>query len=488
MTDSALLTAALSYAARGWSVVPAHHPTGDGCSCGKPGCASPGKHPRIQWGAYQRRRATADELRTWWGRWPRSNIAVVTGEISGLAVLDVDPRHGGDDALAGLGPLPPTVTALTGGGGMHLYYQHPGHTVGSFANAVNGLDRRADGGLVIAPPSSHSSGHGYEWEIGYGPDDMALAPLPAVVEALSSAAGEQGSDLRRGPIDAETLLRTGIPEGARNDTLTRLAGSLAANDPTWAAVMPAVDFVNRRACHPPLADAEVEKIVRSIIEREQGKRADAAANDASIAGNGPDLSGLPDDERLRRARELWSRFGIICSDWYVLMSAEPEYILVTPEREVAFGDDLLSPLMVRRKALTHLDVLIPRMKAARWEPLAAQMRHLAREELVVDSRAAETIAEWVEEYARAYKAQEWEPGRRRDALSGGPILYAGVLAFRLAHFQRYVEGTYGEKLLPRQMASLLKRAGAQRDKIKVTAEGDQARVWTVKNIDTYPFS
>ncbi|HTN70192.1 MAG TPA: bifunctional DNA primase/polymerase, partial [Methylomirabilota bacterium] len=49
--------------------------------------------------------------------------------ISNLVVIDVGVEHGGDKALAELerrnGPLPPTVEAVTGSGGRHLYFSYP---------------------------------------------------------------------------------------------------------------------------------------------------------------------------------------------------------------------------------------------------------------------------------------------------------------------------------------------------------------------------
>ena len=256
---------------------------------------------------------------------------------------------------------------------------------------------------------------------------------------------------------------------------------MAANSPTYAAVAPIVDWVNRKNPKaPPLPEIEIEKIVRSIVEKEQRKRAMQARADLVITdnGSGPELSRLPDDERLSLAREIWSRFGVVCSDWYVLTSDKPEFVLVTPELEAIF-ENLLSPMIVRHRVAHLLHILMPILKAAAWEPIAIQLIKLAREEPVIDSRASETVGEWIEEYARAYKAREWEPGRRRDMLSGGPIVYDGRLSFRLAHFRTFIEAAYGEKLLPRQVASLLKRAGGTRERIRVTPEGDQARVWSL---------
>jgi hypothetical protein len=51
----------------------------------------------------------------------------------GLVVVDVDPRAGGTRELFALeqqyGKLPETVEVLTGGGGRHLYFLHPGGTI-----------------------------------------------------------------------------------------------------------------------------------------------------------------------------------------------------------------------------------------------------------------------------------------------------------------------------------------------------------------------
>ncbi|MBZ0139881.1 MAG: bifunctional DNA primase/polymerase, partial [Pseudorhodoplanes sp.] len=98
--------AAARYLARGWSVLPLQPAE---------------KRPLIRWEGLQQARAEDATLAQWFARWPDANVGVVTGEISNLIVLDVDPRHGGADSLARLerrhGTLPETVTAQTAGGG-----------------------------------------------------------------------------------------------------------------------------------------------------------------------------------------------------------------------------------------------------------------------------------------------------------------------------------------------------------------------------------
>jgi len=128
-TDT-LVEAALGYTKRGWRVFPVHTPTNGGCSCGDATCDNIGKHPRT---AHGFKDATIDEgiIRQWWARCPDANIGVATGVDSNLVVVDVDPRHGGDDTLTDLiaqqGPLPDTVEQQTGGKGRQLFFAHPGN-------------------------------------------------------------------------------------------------------------------------------------------------------------------------------------------------------------------------------------------------------------------------------------------------------------------------------------------------------------------------
>jgi uncharacterized protein len=176
-----LREAAIEAAGRAWSVVPLHGVSFGRCTCRDPDCPAPGKHPRIPWEHLMHERATATEVKRWWQRWPQANLGLVTGELSGLVILDVDPRNGGTASLVAFeeayGALPPTVESETGGGGRHLYFRHPNRWIQSHPLAP-GLDVKADGGLVVAPPSVHASGRTYRWTLGRAPEDLPLASLP----------------------------------------------------------------------------------------------------------------------------------------------------------------------------------------------------------------------------------------------------------------------------------------------------------------------
>ncbi len=166
-----MLQAALRYVnRRGWPVFPLQSIREGVCTCSAgPKCGSnSGKHPRTKHGLYD---ASTDErqIREWWTRWPDANIGVPTGAISGLLVLDIDPRNHGDDSLAALlhqfGSLPPTLEALTGGGGRHIVFQYPA-TGGPISSGrlEDGIDVKADGGYIVVAPSLHLSGNRYTWQ------------------------------------------------------------------------------------------------------------------------------------------------------------------------------------------------------------------------------------------------------------------------------------------------------------------------------------
>jgi len=110
-----------------------------------------------------------EQVRAWWRQWPSANIGVVAGAVSDLLVLDVDADHGGWESLELLerryGFLRAGPVVGTGGGGVHIYFAHPGVDIGPSAGKLGpGLDIRADRGLVVAPPSLHRSGNRYVWQ------------------------------------------------------------------------------------------------------------------------------------------------------------------------------------------------------------------------------------------------------------------------------------------------------------------------------------
>jgi putative DNA primase/helicase len=291
--DNPRLQAALAYAQRGWPVFPLHTIRNGECTCGDPECGrSSGKHPYGIHAPHGRNDASTDanEINDWWQTWPGGNIGIATGPVSGLAVLDVDPEHGGDASLAALETehrsLPKTVQCRTGGGGTHYYFQHPGDPILSRnGKLAPGLDVKADGGSVVAPPSQHLSGKRYEWAEGYSPDEADVAPLPDwLLKLMQAPTGETHGKRHTGGDNASTSDR--IPESKRNETLARLAGTMRRPGMTAAEILAALLVVNRERCDPPLPEAEVERIAKSVGRYAPGESLLAADMPLSDLGNG----------------------------------------------------------------------------------------------------------------------------------------------------------------------------------------------------------
>lgn len=179
------LAAALAYAAHGWPAfgvppTPRKLPHKNCSACPDASCAGRCGHPYCH--GFYAATTDAERLREWWARFPADLVAIRTGEPSGLVVVDVDPRNGGQATLAKLDEerlLPGTVMAMTGSGGLHLLYAHPGGWVPSGANRLGpGVDVKADGAYVIAAPSAHPvTGQRYQWS-GDGTWQHRLPPLP----------------------------------------------------------------------------------------------------------------------------------------------------------------------------------------------------------------------------------------------------------------------------------------------------------------------
>jgi putative DNA primase/helicase len=260
---------ALKYAARGFRVVPMHPVKEGRCACSKgKACDRPGKHPMTKHGVHDAS-VDRDQVRAWWKESPNANIGIAPGSETGILVLDIDPRNKGKETLARLkkelGPLPDTVTALTGGGGRHLIFKHPSFSIRKDTSGKIfglGVDVLSDGCIMIAPPSMHASGNPYRWVKGKSYRNLEPALLPeAWLHRLRGQASEQG-DTDTAPAQPAGL----ITEGRRNNYLTSLAGALQRSGASPQALAAALTAENQAKCSPPLAHDEVEKIVASVTK------------------------------------------------------------------------------------------------------------------------------------------------------------------------------------------------------------------------------
>jgi hypothetical protein len=197
--------------------------------------------------AYKDSTNSREQIEEWWNQYPDANAAIATGKISGIVVIDVDGKQGAR-TLAELeskyGPLPQTLTAITGRG-KHLYYHYPAEQdIRTSKKLGSGIDLKSDGGYVVAPPSVHPDGTIYKWL----KESAEIAALPVwVISKLTETTDPK------------------ITAGQRHDAVKKFACELANAGKEEKELRQAVALFNRERCNPPKPDAEVKDIVDWVL-------------------------------------------------------------------------------------------------------------------------------------------------------------------------------------------------------------------------------
>lgn len=237
--------AALELAEAGFSIVP---------------ISPASKRPLEKWKGLQEEAADEEVIGRWWSDYPDADVGVVTGQVSGIVVIDCDS----DEAieLVNAQGIDSPVRVRTKRG-LHLYFAHNGSRVRNAVNwrGMSGVDVRGDGGYVKVPPSTN-----YSWDNKYPIDindlvhEMPRWSYEDTREELTQLPDLSGVKPLEIPSEAS--------DGSRNSTMTRIVGKLITDNPklwgkellieTWAE--------NQRRCTPPLDGEEIRTIVRSVAE------------------------------------------------------------------------------------------------------------------------------------------------------------------------------------------------------------------------------
>lgn len=275
-----LLKFALHYASQGIPVLPLQSVSFPGgkpqCSCRSwRTCEDAGKHPRTRNGVLD---ATTDEkqILNWWSNYPNANIGIATGKKSGIFVLDVDIKHGGQFHLAELqdsyGDIGGTLTARTGSGGWHYFFKYlAGLTVRcSSSEIAPGLDIKGENGYVVAYPSLHKSGKIYDW---HGTKTPILDAPDWLIYLIAKADEKNQTETLNGQIkQTADVNRTGsneilIKAGGRNVFLFKYACGLA-NSYSKEEVKRLIKEKYDSCCEkvPDFKESEFDKIVKSAFK------------------------------------------------------------------------------------------------------------------------------------------------------------------------------------------------------------------------------
>lgn len=210
--------------------------------------------PLVRRGFYA---ATTDAatIERWWSLFPDANIGLRTG--AGLAVVDVDPRNGGT-----VPNLPDTLKVRTPAGGWHFYYSVDVPVRCSSGKVAPGVDIKADGGYVLAPPSRRADGE-YVWMGG----TLAVAD-PSLLDPQRRAESEPPIGGSARPLNwTPWEPRETVREGERHDELTSWAGYLRAQAMEYEEILEVLEEVNE-TFQPPLEDQrELTGIARWAARR-----------------------------------------------------------------------------------------------------------------------------------------------------------------------------------------------------------------------------
>ncbi|MDD5302971.1 MAG: bifunctional DNA primase/polymerase [Elusimicrobia bacterium] len=256
--------------------------------------------------SYQTQAPTPEDLASWFAD-GRANVGLLLGR--GVVAVDFD-GPGAEQLLVDAGvELPGDAPRSATAHGAHVLLRVPGpvgNRVEMLASAekrpdgkpVCQVDIRGDGGYIVAPPSTHPSGHVYEWDLRPG---RSIPEAPArLLELIASTGGSAGPGAPgtaqaapggpQAPNWVTAALR-GVRQGLRDVTCTKLAGYFLGKQ------IP-VDIVREQLyawagrCTPPFGRDQVDKCVQSVGRKDAAARDAARATAEAHAGDPPEFQVL----------------------------------------------------------------------------------------------------------------------------------------------------------------------------------------------------
>jgi hypothetical protein len=143
-----------------------------------------------------------------------------------------------------------------------------------------GIDIRARGGFVVAPPSRHISGRSYCWSVDFHPQDVPLAPAPDwLIARLSETVNARGAPKDATPPEVWQRLTGGTIREYPDMAAAQVAGHLLRRwvDPYLVAGL--LHAWNQIYVRPPLPDDELRRILDRIARLEDRRRDAAQGGD-----------------------------------------------------------------------------------------------------------------------------------------------------------------------------------------------------------------
>jgi hypothetical protein len=280
------------------------------------------------WEPFQKKRANLEQITKWFGA-EKTNVGVICGAISGIVVIDIDPRNGGV-VSEWLSKYPTDCFVITGNSGAHLYYRHPGGIVENI-HPAKGVDIKGDGGYVVAPPSLHpETGRAYIW-MGRG------EPAPFPIELLNQKAS---SDEKSSDSWISSLIKAGARDGEKNDSIASLSGYLASKEIPKDVTLSLMGLWNKSHARPH-DEKQLEITVNSVYKTKN--RRTVTLSPSEVVND--DLIG-PKSFRLQKFENFMAEYADAPVDWIVPGWMPDKTILFTVSAPSTYKTWLLIDLAV----------------------------------------------------------------------------------------------------------------------------------------------
>lgn len=242
---------------------------------------------------YRSRLATEEEIQGWWGNDPNMNIGIVTGNLSGIVVIDLDKydeKYSEEITKEYFGENLECPRVESPNGGQHLYFKNPEDanlTIG--ARKLPGIDLRGEGGYIVAPPSMGTNGKKYRWSKHFTRKilpDLTRKAIDALYQSSSNSSN--GIYTNTNNIynnNKSTLYRaddnscgqdaniahnayTILQKGTRDDDLFHIANWLLKGGRGENYVKQVLEILGKNA-NPPFPPKELSLKIQSALSRQE---------------------------------------------------------------------------------------------------------------------------------------------------------------------------------------------------------------------------
>ena len=213
------------------------------------------KTPFIKWTPFQNEIARDCQIKWWWEEWPDANVGIVTGKISNIVVVDIDSIEGFRAVNKYLYLYDNTTMpkVRTPSGGTHVYYKYPFNGIRNNSRIIPDCDLRADGGYVLAPPST-----GYNW--------IEKGLLKQFIKALIELPESYLKKIKTAVAENTAFDRELFQDGTRDDDLYHTAICLLKGGMSRDNVYQIVEVLSQN-CNPPFPLEEARMKIKSALNR-----------------------------------------------------------------------------------------------------------------------------------------------------------------------------------------------------------------------------